>query len=107
MAVLKTVTGKLVTPDGVPLQGVTVTVGINTSASVIGSAEVINGLVIVKTAVDGSFSFSLFSNSDLTPSNTKYLVSQSYDIGLVRFKNVFTAIVPSGAGPFTLVGCMI
>ena len=99
MATPKTVNGTLVDASGGLKSGAKVTVQLSAPASITGTSELSVAPLSATTASDGTYSFSLYSNADLTPSTTHYVVTEMTPDGGVH---VFNIVVPQTAGPFQI-----
>ena len=100
-ATVKTITGQIIGADGIKIAG-TVYVQLSRSGFVNGW-ELLDDPIVVATAPDGSYTLTLYSNSDITPANTTYTVTESVqpDTG-APVAHTMTIVVPSSAGPFAL-----
>lgn len=99
MAVAKVVNGLLVSADGVPHAGALVRVKLSQPVVISGTSEVETLERTATTAADGTYSLSLYSNADLTPTGTYYTVTEDARSGDAY---TFTVVVPATAGPFIM-----
>ena len=99
MATTKVVTGKVLSADGTARANVLVRAKLSQAVTIPGTSEIVPLEVLATTAADGSYSFSLYSNGDLTPAGTWYTITEDAHSG--DFFQ-FAVVVPQTAGPFQM-----
>ena len=104
MATLKVVTGALTGFDGTQKKTGTVLVKPSQACTIPGTQELLPAVITATvSAVDGTWTVSLYSNADLTPTGTYYtVVEMSPDGGYQSM----TIQVPQTAGPFVASSIM-
>lgn len=95
---LKTITGLIQGPDGTNKAAV-ITATLNKPTFITGTNEFVPSLVKTTAAANGTYTFSLQANADMTPADSYYFVTESSPDG--GFSE-FTIVVPQSAGPFVM-----